>query len=48
MNSRMWDNAKLGLVVMAGLTFIIFSLYMVGKNRSLFGSTFTVYPHSVT
>lgn len=43
MNSRMWDNAKLGLFVMAGLTFIIFSLYMVGKNRSLFGSTFTVY-----
>jgi len=36
------DNAKLGLFVMAGLVFLIFSLYMIGRNRSLFGSTFTI------
>lgn len=36
------DNAKLGLFVMAGLLFLIFSLYMIGRNRNLFGSSFTI------
>jgi phospholipid/cholesterol/gamma-HCH transport system substrate-binding protein len=36
------NNFKLGLFVFAGLTFLIFSLYMIGKNRNLFGSTFSI------
>lgn len=36
------DNTKLGLFVMAGLLFLIFSLYMIGRNRNLFGSSFTI------
>jgi phospholipid/cholesterol/gamma-HCH transport system substrate-binding protein len=36
------DNAKLGLFVLAGLLFMIFSLYMIGRNRNLFGATFTI------
>lgn len=43
MKNKGMDNAKLGLFVMAGLLFLIFSLYMIGKNRSLFGSTFEIY-----
>jgi phospholipid/cholesterol/gamma-HCH transport system substrate-binding protein len=37
------DSAKLGLFVIAGLMFLILTLYMIGKNRNLFGSTFTLY-----
>lgn len=36
------NNAKLGLFVLAGLVFLIFSLYMIGRNRSLFGSTISL------
>lgn len=36
------NNLKLGLFVFAGLAFLIFSLYMIGRNRNLFGSTFTI------
>ena len=36
------NNAKLGLFVLAGLLFLIFSLYMIGRNRSLFGSTISL------
>lgn len=36
------DNARLGLFVMAGLMFLVFSLYMIGRNRNIFGSTFTI------
>lgn len=36
------NNMKLGLFVFAGLTFLIFSLYMIGRNRNLFGSTFAI------
>ena len=43
MRKKYIDNAKLGLFVLLGLLFLIFSLYMIGKNRSLFGSTFTLY-----
>lgn len=39
---RNLDNAKLGAFVLAGLLFSVFALYMIGKNRSLFGSTFTL------
>jgi phospholipid/cholesterol/gamma-HCH transport system substrate-binding protein len=42
MKSKGIDNAKVGLMVLAGLVFLIFTLYMIGKNRNLLGSTFTI------
>lgn len=42
MKNKAIDNVKLGLFVLAGALFIIFSLYMIGRNRNLFGATFTV------
>lgn len=36
------NNTKTGLFVLAGLAFIILTLYMIGKNRDLLGKTFTV------
>jgi phospholipid/cholesterol/gamma-HCH transport system substrate-binding protein len=40
--NKQLNNIKLGLFVFAGFLFLIFSLYMIGRNRSLFGSTFTI------
>ena len=34
------SHIKLGLFVLAGLLFLILLLYMIGRNESLFGSTF--------
>lgn len=42
MKKKKIDNAKVGMLVLAGLLFLIFTLYMIGKNRNLFGSTFTI------
>ena len=42
MKTKGIENAKLGLFVLAGLIFLVFSLYMIGSNRNLFGSTFTI------
>jgi phospholipid/cholesterol/gamma-HCH transport system substrate-binding protein len=42
MRNKKIDNAKVGMLVLAGLLFLIFTLYMIGKNRNLFGSTFTI------
>src|SRR6185369_14993513 len=42
MTMKTIENAKLGLFVMAGLLFLIFSLYMIGRNRNLFGSSLTI------
>lgn len=42
MKNNTTDNTKLGIFVVAGLVFLIFSLYMIGRNRNLFGSSFTV------
>jgi phospholipid/cholesterol/gamma-HCH transport system substrate-binding protein len=39
---KLIDNTKLGLFVMGGLLFMVFSLYMIGSNRNLFGSTFVI------
>lgn len=39
---RTSDNIKLGIFVTAGVVFLVFSLYMIGKNRNLFGSTFSI------
>jgi phospholipid/cholesterol/gamma-HCH transport system substrate-binding protein len=42
MKNKTPDNIKLGTFVMLGLIFLIFSLYMIGRNRNMFGSTFTL------
>lgn len=42
MKTKASENVKLGLFVLGGLLFLILTLYMIGKNRSLFGSTFTI------
>jgi phospholipid/cholesterol/gamma-HCH transport system substrate-binding protein len=42
MRKKKIDNAKVGMLVLAGLLFLVFTLYMIGKNRNLFGSTFTI------
>lgn len=34
------SNIKLGIFVLAGLIFLILLLYMIGRNRNLFGSNF--------
>jgi len=42
MKTKPTDNIKLGLFVLAGLMFLVVTLYLIGKNRNLFGSTFTI------
>lgn len=42
MKTKKVDNAKLGVFVMAGVLFMIITLYMIGKNRNLLGRTFTI------
>lgn len=42
MKNKKIDNAKVGLLVLSGLVFLVLTLYMIGKNRNLFGSTFTI------
>jgi phospholipid/cholesterol/gamma-HCH transport system substrate-binding protein len=42
MKTKATDNVKLGLFVLAGLVFLIVTLYMIGRNRNLFGNTFTI------
>jgi phospholipid/cholesterol/gamma-HCH transport system substrate-binding protein len=42
MKNQNINNAKVGLFVLAGILFFIFTLYMIGKNRNLFGATFTI------
>jgi phospholipid/cholesterol/gamma-HCH transport system substrate-binding protein len=39
---RSVNNIKLGLFVLAGSLFLILSLYMIGRNRNLFGPTFRI------
>ena len=41
-NPKSSDNIRLGTFVMAGVLFMVLSLYLIGKNQNLFGSTFTV------
>lgn len=36
------NNIKLGIFVLAGLAFLILLLYMIGRNKNLFGSSFTL------
>jgi phospholipid/cholesterol/gamma-HCH transport system substrate-binding protein len=42
MNRKAIDNVKLGLFVLIGLFFLVISLYLIGKNRNIFGSTTAV------
>lgn len=42
MKTRAIDNIKLGSFVLAGLIFLIVCLYLIGKNKNLFGSTFKI------
>jgi phospholipid/cholesterol/gamma-HCH transport system substrate-binding protein len=36
------NNWKLGIFVLAGLVFLVLLLYMIGKNRNLFGNTYVL------
>ncbi|SMD45449.1 phospholipid/cholesterol/gamma-HCH transport system substrate-binding protein [Aquiflexum balticum DSM 16537] len=36
------DNAKLGGLVVAGILFLVFTLYMIGKNQNIFGASITI------
>ncbi|HRN57419.1 MAG TPA: MlaD family protein [Agriterribacter sp.] len=45
MAKKSFSNLKLGVFVLAGLAFLILLLYMIGKNRNLFGATFMVKVH---
>ena len=40
MNTATFNNGKLGLFVLAGSLLLIFLLYMIGKNKFMFGSNF--------
>ena len=39
------NNVKLGIFVLAGAMFLILTLYMIGKNRSFFGSNYNLKAH---
>ena len=36
------ENAKLGGLVIAGILFLVFTLYMIGKNQNIFGASITI------
>jgi phospholipid/cholesterol/gamma-HCH transport system substrate-binding protein len=40
MKKQLINNTKLGLFVLTGLLFLMILLYMIGRNRSLFGSNY--------
>lgn len=42
MAKKVVNNVKLGVFVLAGLLFLIFLLYMIGNNHSLFGANFAL------
>lgn len=42
MAKQTFNNVRLGVFVLAGLTFIIVLLYLIGKNQHLFGSSFVL------
>lgn len=42
MKNKGTENIKVGTLVLGGLLFLIVTLYMIGKNRSLLGRTFTI------
>lgn len=42
MKTKAVNNTKMGAFVIAGIAFLVLTLYMIGKNRNLFGDTFTI------
>lgn len=40
--TRKIENTKLGGLVIAGVLFLVFTLYMIGKNQNMFGASITV------
>ena len=42
MAKRIINSVKLGVFVLGGLIFLVLLLYMIGKNRNLFGSTYVL------
>ena len=42
---KSFSNFRLGAFVFAALAFLILLLYMIGKNRNLFGATFALKAH---
>jgi phospholipid/cholesterol/gamma-HCH transport system substrate-binding protein len=42
MAKRVVNNVKLGTFVLGGLLFLVLLLYMIGKDKSLFGSTYVL------
>lgn len=42
MPKQIINSVKLGLFVLAGLVFLVILLYMIGKNRNLFGNTYVL------
>lgn len=40
MAQKLINNVRLGVFVLSGLAFLILLLFMIGKNKSLFGSTY--------
>ncbi len=41
-NERKIANAKLGALVLASIIFLVFSLYLIGKNQNIFGSSIKI------
>ncbi|WP_373524502.1 MlaD family protein [Aquiflexum sp.] len=39
---RTIENTKLGGLVIAGILFLVFTLYMIGKNQNMFGASITI------
>ena len=42
MAKKLISDVKLGVFVLAGLLFLVILLYMIGKNRNMFGSNFVL------
>lgn len=42
MKKQTISNIKLGVFVLAGFTFLVLMLFLLGKNRNLFGNTYTL------
>jgi phospholipid/cholesterol/gamma-HCH transport system substrate-binding protein len=42
MAKKITNNIKTGIFALAGLLFLVILLYLIGKNRSLFGATYTL------
>ncbi len=41
-NDKAASNTKLGIMVIAGSLFLVFSLYMIGRNQNIFGTSIPI------